>query len=330
MDLISVVLPVYNGEKYLFDAIKSILTQSFKNFELIVINDGSTDESYQIAKGFEEADSRVKIISRENKGLVKSLNEGISCSVGKYIVRMDADDISFPNRLQTLYEYMEKNLDVSVCGSSVLVFGDNIKDYAWRLKAGNEKIKSKLLFSTTLVHPSVIIRSAFIKENKLFYNEKYKNIEDYKMWVDVLDAGLIHNIGDVLLKYRYHDQSVTRIADLEKFGQRYELTKDIFTQLLTKLGLNNTEEENKIHYILGDNIRIINNDIDFNAVFSYGVKLILANKKVGFIESNMLKQSIAKRIISAFYLKVRNKNYSFLNSLFRKESFKFIFTLCFK
>lgn len=327
---ISVILPVFNGGKYLFDAIKSILTQSFKNFELIVINDGSTDESYQIAKGFEEADSRVKIISRENKGLVKSLNEGINHSVGKYIVRMDADDIALPNRLQILYEYMEKNLDVSVCGSSVLVFGDNIKDYIWRLQADNEEIKSKLLFSTTLVHPSVIIRSSFIKENNIFYNDKYKNIEDYKMWVDISEVGLIHNIGDVLLKYRYHDQSVTRIADQEEFGQRYELTKNIFTLLLIKIGLSNNEEENKIHYVLGDNTRILNNDINFDFVFSYGVKLILANRDSLFFVSSMLKRSLSKRIFSAFYLKLKYRDYFVLKYLFKKEFFKFIFTLIFK
>ena len=109
---ISVIMSVFNGSKFLADAIQSILNQTFKEFELIIIDDGSTDNSLNIIRSFESGDSRIKVISKLNEGLAKSLNAAISASQGDFIARMDADDISYKNRLEKQYEYMQKNKSI--------------------------------------------------------------------------------------------------------------------------------------------------------------------------------------------------------------------------
>ena len=126
-------MSVYNGEKYLAEAIKSILNQTYKNFEFIIVNDGSKDNSVEIIKNYMKKDNRIVLIDRENKGLPYSLNEGISIAKGQYIARMDADDISLSNRFEKQIKYMEEN-KIDVCGSYIKLFGDNTKEQIVNLK----------------------------------------------------------------------------------------------------------------------------------------------------------------------------------------------------
>lgn len=162
MPLISVVMPVYNAELYLDEAIQSITNQTYKKFEFIIINDGSTDKSLEIIKKYKDEYSRIVLISRENKGLVFSLNEGISKAKGKYIARMDADDISLSTRLEEQVAFMEENQEIGVCGSWVEVFGDNRKNTIWKMPKSNEELKTRLLFSVPVAHPSVMMRKEIL------------------------------------------------------------------------------------------------------------------------------------------------------------------------
>lgn len=138
-------MSVYNGEKYLAEAIESILNQTYKNFELIIINDGSKDNSVEIIKNYMKQDNRIVLIDRENKGLPYSLNEGISVAKGEYIARMDADDISLPTRFEKQVDYMQKN-ELDVCGSYIKLFGDNRKEQVIKNPITNEDIRFSLLF----------------------------------------------------------------------------------------------------------------------------------------------------------------------------------------
>ena len=126
--LISVVMSVFNTEMYLNKSIESILKQSYKNFEFIIIDDGSTDSSLSIILNYMKKDKRMVLISRENKGLPYSLNEGIDKSIGKYIARMDADDISLSTRLAEQIEFMEKNNEIGIVGTWIEIFGNNISN----------------------------------------------------------------------------------------------------------------------------------------------------------------------------------------------------------
>ena len=193
---ITVLMPVHNGRKYLRDAIESILNQTYEDFEFLIINDGSTDNTLHIIKSY--VDSRIKLINnKKNIGLIKSLNKGIKRSKGEYIARMDADDVSFKNRLQTQVDFMEKHKDIGVCGSWAKTFGE--KNELWKAPVENIDIKTMMIFDSPLIHPSVIMRKSIIKEYP-----NYRRAEDYGLWVELMDKTKFYNIPECLIKYRLH------------------------------------------------------------------------------------------------------------------------------
>lgn len=314
--VISVVMSVYNGEKYLDEAIESILNQTYKDFEFIIINDGSTDKSLEIIKKYENQDERVVLISRENRGLITSLNEGIEKAKGKYIARMDADDISLPQRFEKQVEFMKKNLDVGVCGSWVEVFGENRKDTLWKMQSIDEELKPRLLFSVTFAHPSVMMRKELLEKYGLKYKEQYKHAEDYKFWLDFSKHTKFANIPKKLFRYRYLETSVSRTADNAKDEQRYKTIKSIFEEVLDELGIQNTEQENKLHFTIGLNERIAKEDIDFKFLNKYLTKLIEANKKTKVFDEKYLEQFLAKKFLIVVYYKIKKRDFSFFGAVF--------------
>jgi len=209
MPKVSVVMSVYNGEKYLKEAIESILDQTFIDFEFIIINDGSTDSSLNILKEFEQKDKRIKVISRENKGLVISLNEGVKLAQGEYIARMDADDVSDPKRLEKQLKYAQ-NEGLWVCGTwakKVNDKGEAIGDMNY--PPSSKKIKSYALLHNPFIHPSVIFKKD-IFEKVGGYNQNFKNIEDYELWTRIVFKYKTGNMSEMLLSYRVHTEQVTK------------------------------------------------------------------------------------------------------------------------
>ncbi|WP_052671756.1 glycosyltransferase family 2 protein [Photobacterium leiognathi] len=203
LPLVSVILPVYNAEKYLHEALSSIVEQTYTNLEIIVINDGSTDNSLSIIKEFSVVDERIKIINRENKGLIYSLNEAISISTGQYIARMDADDISLPLRIEKQVQLLETGYDI--CGCHFHFITENGKFIKSRVVSVNPHFQSIILTrSTPFAHGSVLIRKSFLDNNKIEYsNENYTSAEDYNLWVECFNYGArISNVDDYLFKYR--------------------------------------------------------------------------------------------------------------------------------
>ena len=211
--LISVILPVYNGAPYLDEAIVSILKQTHDNFELIVINDGSTDKSLEILEKYAIQDSRIIIINRQNKGLVYSLNEGILKAKGKYIARMDADDVSDISRLESQIEYIEKhNLDI--CGGHYLLIDDEGRINGLNVvPISHEMCTLSLLFKVPFAHPSVMIRKRFLDENSLEYGQSsYKIAEDLDLWLRMHRCGArFGNVDSVVLKYRILGDSLSKV-----------------------------------------------------------------------------------------------------------------------
>jgi len=227
---ISVVMSVYNGEKYLAEAIESILNQTYKNFEFIIVNDGSRDKSIDIIKEYRTKDNRIVLIDRENKGLPYSLNEGISIAKGKYIARMDADDISLPERFEKQIEYMNaKSLDV--CGSYIKLFGENKKEYIIEYPLHDEDIRFSLLFFSSLAHPTVMFKKEVF--DKVKYRVDYKVAQDYQLWCDIVHADFkIGNIPEVLLNYRVHEAQ----ASIAKFKIQQDTAHKIALGYAEKLG----------------------------------------------------------------------------------------------
>ena len=289
---VSVVLSVYNGEKYLPEAIESILNQTYNNFEFIIINDGSTDKSLEIINSYD--DERIILISRENKGLIASLNEGFKRAKGKYIARMDADDISLVRRLEEQVTFMEKNIDIGICGTAVIGFGEEIKEKVWKLNSSDRSLKAKLLFSSCFAHPSVMIRRNLINKHELFYDKNFKHAEDFELWTRFAQVSKMNNLTKPLLKYRILEDSITREANKNE-EERYAVIKKIFGNYLLLLGIKNTEEENRLHFSLSENVRMQVDSLNFIELNRYFTKILEANKIKKVFDEYQLKKVLGKK-----------------------------------
>lgn len=206
--VVSVILSVYNGEKYLRESIDSILKQSFKDFEFIIINDGSNDDSLDIIKSFN--DLRINLITRENKGLVKSLNEGIEIAKGDYIARQDADDISASNRLENELAAISTDQSIVLVSSFCHEINENgVKIRSLQYPTSYPDIIQEFLFRNHIVHGA----SMFNKDifNKVgYYRESFRFAEDFDLWLRMINTGEICIIPKYLYKYRVIDESVSR------------------------------------------------------------------------------------------------------------------------
>jgi len=198
---ISVILPVYNAENYLRKAVESVLGQTFRNFELLIINDGSTDSSLSIAKEYREQDDRVVLISQKNVGLVTTLNRGISIARGKYIARMDADDISIKERFSKQVELLNNGYDICGCNFNIISENDEIIGVK---KVPTDNFALVLMTNVPFAHGSVMIRKEFLVKNNLAYGQtKYIAAEDYSLWCSIYEAGgAFGNVDEQLFEYR--------------------------------------------------------------------------------------------------------------------------------
>lgn len=212
---ISVVLPVYNGLPYIKDAIASILLQDFADFELIVINDGSTDGTDKVLDEFD--DPRLRVIHQANMGLALTLNRGLEMSRGEYIARQDADDISLPSRLGKQIVYMDQHPDCALVGSWTTIWEvDKPTSRGHSHPCDNGEIQIRLLFDSFFVHSSVMIRKSALKLSGLYPTDPERNPpEDFDLWLRIAKHFRVANIPEKLLIYREVASSISRTkADL--------------------------------------------------------------------------------------------------------------------
>jgi glycosyltransferase involved in cell wall biosynthesis len=230
---ISVVMSIYNEpEEWLRESIDSILNQTFTDFEFIIINDNPERQlNDTILKEYQKKDNRIVIIENEkNIGLTKSLNKGIKQAKGKYIARMDGDDISLPHRLEKQYYYMTKNSNCIVCGSSVKFFGikKGIKYYPMY----HFECINLLFLNSCFAHPSVMLRKRVIVENNKYYKEDYLYSQDYRFWVDLVNYGEFHNIKETLLKYRISGIQISITKSIAQNNFAYLSRKKLIHKLI--------------------------------------------------------------------------------------------------
>jgi glycosyltransferase involved in cell wall biosynthesis len=325
---VSVVMPVYNAEKYLFEAIQSILEQTFTDFEFIIINDGSEDSSLSIIKEFMRFDERIVLVSRENKGLIYSLNEGFRLSKGQYIARMDADDISLPTRFEKQVKELSSNESVGVCGCWAEVFGENINSHLWKMPIENSALKSRLLFSVPFIHPSVMLEKKLIQKYNLQYNSKYKNAEDYKFWLDFSKITSFSNIPEVLVKYRYHSESVSRLADSKNEKNRFTIISRIHNEVLSGIEMQASDDELWLQFIVSSNERINKHGVDLYKLKSLFDRVVECNKNNRLFDGNYLDKEISRKYFVACVLILKkHKKINFklcLNCYFVKGFFVFM------
>jgi glycosyltransferase involved in cell wall biosynthesis len=273
----SVLLPVYNGETYLRTAIESILKQTFTDFEFIIINDGSSDKSEEIILSFK--DKRIRYIRNEkNLGIIQTLNKGLALSNGKYIVRMDADDISMPKRIEKQVAFMDEHRDIGVAGSQYYSFSDTklTKVYTY---TESEVLRSLLMFKSCLCHPAVIIRKSVLAENNIKYDERYKHAEDYDFWVQISKISKLSNVKEFLLKYRSHDKQGSIIHNTTQKDSA-EIIRENY---LKDLGFNFTENDLQINNIIANN-RLITSEKMLADVENWLLKLAKQNGEKKSIE----------------------------------------------
>lgn len=205
-------MPVYNGEKYLKESIESILSQSFRDFEFIIINDGSTDNSYEIIQYYSQLDNRIKVINQENKGIVASLNIGIMAAQGDFIARMDADDISHNDRFKKQLDYINDN-ELDIIGCNYFEISESGNLISLRIVPHDKEIIDlSLCHSVPFAHPSVMFRRQFIIDNKLLYGQgEYVTAEDLSLWISMHDKkARFGNHKEILFSYRVLNSSLSR------------------------------------------------------------------------------------------------------------------------
>lgn len=232
-------MPVYNGERYLREAIESILNQTFPDFEFLIINDGSTDHSVEIIASYN--DPRIKLIHNEtNIGLISTLNRGIDLANGEYIARMDCDDVSLPERLEKQVAYLDENLTCAVIATNVIFLDEQgISRGIWEDDAKTniyEEIRSFLPKANCIAHPSIMIREETLKIYR--YNPLQYASEDYDLWLRLCaDGKRIEKITEPLLKYRIHPLSITSKSNLNFPELKQVRTKITFAWDVIKHGL---------------------------------------------------------------------------------------------
>lgn len=202
--LVSVVMSVFNGEQFLAEAVDSILNQSFSDFEFILIDDGSADRSGAILDSYQQKDSRLRVYHQDNAGRVVSLNRGCSIARGKYIARMDQDDIAVRDRLMWQLDFMEKHPEVAVLGGAVeFIDASERTFFVSRYPVGDHEIKSVLGRYCPVWHPTVLMRrDVFISVDG--YRAFGRDAEDYDLWLRIAERSQLANLKAVLLKYRIH------------------------------------------------------------------------------------------------------------------------------
>ncbi len=211
--LVSVIMPVYNAKQYVKQAIESILRQTYEKFEFIIVDDASSDSTSKILKGFRKKDKRITLLrNRQNLGVSRSLNKAVTKASGKYTIRMDADDWSYPDRFELQIELMEKNPDVVVSGSYIEVCNSSLKTkYVRKYHHNDTDIRKHIFRYSPFAHPATIWKTSVLKKEP--YNETITTCQDYELYFRVGKLGKFMNLDKNLLKLRLHDQSVSVVKN---------------------------------------------------------------------------------------------------------------------
>lgn len=288
---ISVIMAVFKEPKdWIKDAIDSILNQTFTNFEFIIINDNPDNSELQtFLNENKKTDKRIKIVrNKKNLGLTKSLNIGLLKASGSFIARMDADDISNPERFEVQLKYLDEHPEIVGCGSQIKFFGK--KNKLRKFPVSTEKIMTEMIFCTAVAHPTLMIRHDFIKENNLNYNEDIRFAQDYDFLERILNFGDLGNIPRVLLNYRISDKQISLSKKQMQSYYAIQTRKRIIESQLKKYNI--SFDLNSDHIKKGDYLREINriiiyrkneviqNDNNFKAIYFILLNSVSINRRL--------------------------------------------------
>jgi glycosyltransferase involved in cell wall biosynthesis len=293
-------MPVYNCESFIVAAIDSMLNQTLTAFELIIVDDCSTDKTIELISSYK--DDRINFIQKKIKsGLVASLNIGINLSRGKYIARMDGDDISHSTRLEKQVNYLNQFSEIDLCGTAYELIGSqNIVSFP----ICHDDIKIGMLEYCPLAHPTVMLKKSFVDDNTLRYLNEFECAEDYELWTRCVSLGKINNMPDVLLSYRHHNNqfsitnksnqdknsAICRVNMLNQIWERASLNDQYTRELLFQ---NETFNNiNKLNEVTGWMDELVNLNIEKACFDAYKFKDYIKTKKKCTIRRFYLNQTI--------------------------------------
>lgn len=212
---ITVLMPVYNSERYVAMAVKSILDQTFRDFEFLIVNDGSTDNSMDITREFD--DPRIRVIDTENRGVAAALRLGVEKATGDYIARMDADDESLPNRLEIEKRCLDENPGIAVVHGSVEYIDSKRQPVFLDRDEGHSNIITKWLLNwkNVPIHSTVMMRASILKEHALNYRIEMNRAEDFDLWNRIARVGDFMYLPDILIRYRIHSENVSNSSPID-------------------------------------------------------------------------------------------------------------------
>ena len=292
--LVSVIMPAFNAEKYIGEAIDSILAQTYKHFELIIINDGSVDKTSEIVSSY--YDKRIKYIDNEtNRGIPKSSNNAIRYSKGKYIALLDDDDIAAKDRFEIQVQYLEKKPEVAVCGSYYEVFNEN-SSRIMRQPLMPKQIKARLFFENPMGNPTVMMINQIFKKDHLYYDEALKISSDFDLWCKVSHKYDMANLPFVLTKYRDHSSQYSNNTLLMRKGDRAVLNRQAENLLKRKL----TEEEQLIHFQLMNRLKGLDRpSVDYKYILNWVDLLLEANLSNNVYDHETFKIEMKRWLVQA-------------------------------
>lgn len=253
---VSVVMPVFNGEKYLQASIDSILKQTFNNYELLLIDDGSTDRSLEIISTYK--DRRIRMLKNDhNMGLVVTRNRGIDESRGEYIAWLDCDDISLPTRLEKQVTVLDAKPDIGLCGTWVKTIGDE-SGSIWKYPVKSDFLRSRMILDDPLATSSVMLKKFFLTAHDLRFDMIYPPAEDYDLWERLSNVCKVTNIPEVLTFYRIHNMQTSLSMAEEQKRSVWEIQE----RQINTLGIVPDEGEKELHLTIGVNWQFCG-EIDF-------------------------------------------------------------------
>ncbi len=289
-------MPVYNSRKFVAESIRSLLDQTFADFDLIIVDDGSTDSSTEIIAGF--TDPRIRVLTNDkNQGIVFSRNKGLAEIRGEFYAPFDSDDIASNDKLEKQVKYLDAHPEITMIGSWAKMMDESNKtlNKRWKLTSKPELIPSIMLFRNYFVHSSLLVRRKAIENTN--YEPGLDVVEDYKFCADLAFSHPVSIFPDYLLKYRVHSQSAMRINSHRMREQDIK----IYHYLFGKLGIKLSQTDLNCIFALKGNEKID----DFNLllqIHQFLLNILNQNLMHNFFDQHNLKKTVADRWLKACFL----------------------------
>jgi len=316
---LSIVMPFYNTEKYIGDAMQSLLAQTYDNFELIMVDDASTDGSAEVVKSFN--DGRIKLLKNEiNRGIVFSRNQGMKAAVGRFIAPFDSDDLARTDKFEKQIRFLKSNPDFGMVGSWARLIDEdgNLLEKTWKLTQSPARIPAFLLFKNLFVQSAVVMKREAVPEK--FYEDGFDLVEDYKMWIDISRTKKTCNYPDYLMFYRVHQNSATNKTGNRLLAQDARIYKYLFKALEIDL-----DERMTNLLLLLKNDQIIGEERVLHEMEDFFGLILSQNQKLNIYSQTELVKVVFDRWLKACY-KSRQMRFGmlkiFLNSRLLKTYLK--------